>query len=234
MAKKLPRGIANCNPGNIDRNSIKWQGMAADQSQDSRFVVFTSPEYGIRALGKLLLTYQSKYRLRTVRGIINRWAPPGENDTGAYVEAVAKAVGVDPNATIDLDTMAVMLPMVKAIIAHENGKQPYADAVLVAGLRMAGVADAPLEVPPALPPKPLVKQTSFVTKVAAGALATGATCSQYVPQVKGFADSLAPYAGVPVFERLVTVLMTAAGTLLVVSTVSSYLKQRAEAKRVGV
>src|SRR4051812_38910947 len=96
MAKKLTRGIINANPGNIDRGKppTAWLGLATpaemtpEQKAEKRFAVFRSPEYGIRALAKLLQTYQSKHGLRTVRGIINRWAPPVENNTGAYVNAV--------------------------------------------------------------------------------------------------------------------------------------------------
>lgn len=35
MAKALPRGIRNRNPGNIERESDRWLGMSADQSSDS-------------------------------------------------------------------------------------------------------------------------------------------------------------------------------------------------------
>jgi hypothetical protein len=84
-----PRGIRNNNPGNIDRNTTKWQGMADDQSSDPRFVVFKTPQAGIRALAKILLTYQNHDGLKTVRGIIGRWAPAVENNTSAYVAAVA-------------------------------------------------------------------------------------------------------------------------------------------------
>lgn len=137
--KKVPRGISNCNPGNIDRTATKWKGMADDQSGDPRFVVFKTPEYGIRALSKTLQTYQSKHGLRTIRGIINRWAPPVENDTGAYVNAVARSIGVSPDEPIDVRLLAVALPLAKAIIQHENGQQPYTDAQLKAGLALAGV-----------------------------------------------------------------------------------------------
>ena len=60
MGQSGARGIRNNNPGNIDRNATKWQGMA-DKQDDPRFIVFTSPQYGIRAMARVLLTYQSKY-----------------------------------------------------------------------------------------------------------------------------------------------------------------------------
>lgn len=131
---KTPRGILNNNPGNIDRTGDKWQGMAADQSGDDRFVVFVAPHWGIRALVKVLLSYQRKHGLKTIRGIINRWAPPVENDTGAYVGQVSKACGVGPDETIDIANKAVLRVLVISIIQHENGQQPYSHADIELGI----------------------------------------------------------------------------------------------------
>lgn len=221
MSRKPTRGVRNNNPGNIDRNKTKWQGMAKDQSGDARFVVFTTPQWGIRALMRTLMTYQTQYKLGTVRKIINRWAPPVENDTGAYVEAVAEAVGVGPDAKIDVDEASIALPLVKAIIHHENGYDPYPDSVIQEALHMAGVADAP--------PKPLVKQTTFVAQAATGVASCGAVVASVAEPVKKMADGLAPFTGSPVIERLIMVLVTAAGIATAVGIASAMLKQRAQA-----
>lgn len=133
-----PRGIRNHNPGNI-RHGDKWKGMREEQ-RDTAFVQFESAEYGIRALAKVLLAYQSKHGLRTIAQIIARWAPPNENDTPAYVAAVARALRVAADEPVVLTDRAVMLPLVRAIIAHENGFSPYTAAQMDAGLRMAGVS----------------------------------------------------------------------------------------------
>lgn len=142
----LPRGIRNHNPGNIDRRpGVQWQGMAADQSSDSRFVVFQSAIWGIRALARVLTTYQDSRRaadgsrIDTVREIIHRWAPPGENQTTAYVDQVAKRMGLDPDARINVHDYGTMLDLVTAIITHENGHNPYSLDTLREGLRLAGL-----------------------------------------------------------------------------------------------
>lgn len=129
----IPRGIRNNNPGNI-RHGDKWAGLSATQP-DAAFCSFISPEYGIRALARVLLNYERKHGLNTVRGIITRWAPPNENDTTAYVNAVARKLGVAPDTRIDVAT--VLPALVPAIIAHENGQQPYDAAVIVRGIEMA-------------------------------------------------------------------------------------------------
>lgn len=160
--KKLPRGVRNNNPGNIELGD-PWQGMREKQT-DGRFAQFETAAYGIRALARTLITYQDKYGIRTVSAAINRWAPPVENDTGAYVRAVQKAVGGE---MVDMHDYQYLRPLVEAIIRHENGKGPlktantwYDDATIEEGLRLAGVRPQPGKVP--------------VTKETVGASATGA------------------------------------------------------------
>ena len=131
------RGIRNNNPGNI-RHGDKWQGLSAEQT-DSEFCVFSQPEYGIRALCRILRTYQRKYGLRDVHSIINRFAPPVENDTESYIKSVCLKLDVTPETLIDLEETGIMLNLLKAIIKHENGEQPYSDEVLLQGIEMAGV-----------------------------------------------------------------------------------------------
>ncbi len=130
---KLPRGIRNNNPGNI-RHGDKWDGLAAEQP-DSAFCTFIDPEHGIRAMGKILLNYQKRYGIDTVAGIIGRWAPPNENDTGAYAAHVAEKIGVDPDENISV--FSNLQGLVLAIIQHENGQQPYNLSTIQRGIEMA-------------------------------------------------------------------------------------------------
>jgi hypothetical protein len=135
---RTPRGIRNHNPGNIRRSSDPWQGLAERQS-DVEFFTFKSPIYGIRALARTLITYQDKHGLRTIRQIIGRWAPPVENNTNAYVRAVAEATDLDADQMLDLHNFDYLFPLTKAIIKHENGQQPYIDAQITKALVLAGV-----------------------------------------------------------------------------------------------
>jgi hypothetical protein len=135
---RTPRGIRNHNPGNIRRSSDPWQGLAERQS-DVEFFTFKSPIYGVRALARTLITYQDKHGLRTIRQIIGRWAPPVENNTNAYVRAVAEATDLDADQMLDLHNFDYLFPLTKAIIKHENGQQPYTDAQITKALVLAGV-----------------------------------------------------------------------------------------------
>ncbi|WP_423209364.1 structural protein [Proteus mirabilis] len=121
------RGERNNNPGNI-RHGSKWQGLSAQQT-DKDFCQFVSPEYGIRALYKLLQTYQKKYELNTVESIIDRYAPPNENNTTGYINRAAKDIGVSVNEPINVSSKQVAIVLATAIVGVELGYQPYTDKV---------------------------------------------------------------------------------------------------------
>ena len=162
--RALPRGIRNHNPGNLRRSTDPWQGLATVQT-DPEFFQFVSAKWGIRALARTLITYQDKVGLRNLKQIIGRWAPPNENDTGAYVRAVALAVGVGPEEQVNVHHYTVLRPLLLAIIKHENGQQPYTVADIDAGLILAGVE----------PPQRPLSQTRTVkgARVAVGASLAG-------------------------------------------------------------
>ncbi|MDC9614904.1 structural protein [Xenorhabdus khoisanae] len=124
----MSRGINNHNPGNI-RHGDKWQGLR-DIQTDKAFCQFVAPEWGIRAIIKIIRNYERKYGLNTVRQIITRWAPPNENNTESYIAYVCKSVGVASSAVINVDSAVTMIKLVTAIIQMENGKQPYPVATL--------------------------------------------------------------------------------------------------------
>lgn len=182
-----PRGIRLNNPGNIRKSSAVWQGAAEDQP-DAAFVKFTAPEWGIRAIARVLIVYQDKRKagdgskVDTVKDFIERWAPPNENNTGAYVEHVTKIMAIGATATIDVYDYSTMLGLVKGIILHENGKNPYPDWVLEKGIKLAGI----------LPPdKALAKSR---TVAGGGIAAVGETGRQLLPLVEEFAATADTWA----------------------------------------
>lgn len=136
-AGKVPRGIRQNNPGNI-RHGEHWQGLAPEQP-DPDFARFVSPVWGLRAMCRVLIQYQKRHNRRTVNEIIGRWAPPTENDTMAYQRSVAVALGVLPDEPIDVSRPDTMRALVKAIIRHENGMQPYEDSVIDEAMKKAGI-----------------------------------------------------------------------------------------------
>lgn len=119
----LPRGIRNNNPGNLRLSKTAWQGQRPVQA-DKDFVEFETALSGLRALMRVLLTYHVKYQLDTVESIINRFAPPHENDTGAYIIAVVRRMKVNRFTKLDLFDEKLLARLACAIVLQENGAPP--------------------------------------------------------------------------------------------------------------
>lgn len=120
----LPRGIRNNNPGNI-RWGSDWQGLVApNERTDPEFCQFKAPLYGLRALVKIIYTYQTNYGLNSIESIIQRYAPPNENNTQNYINRVCETLGVLPKQSLKLTDGAIK-ELLKAIIAVENGNSYY-------------------------------------------------------------------------------------------------------------
>lgn len=131
------RGIRNNNPGNI-RWGDDWKGLVpVAQRTDKSFCQFITPEYGIRAMIIILRNYKRKHGLDTIEKIIHRWAPTNENDTQAYVNSVSKQTGIPADRAIDTTDSRVMIPLLEAIIKHENGLQPYGFEVFVRAIDLS-------------------------------------------------------------------------------------------------
>ncbi|WP_422529286.1 hypothetical protein [Serratia fonticola] len=128
-----PVGLQNNNPGNLVKTDNTWDG---EVKGDGRFASFATPEHGLRALCKNLLTY-NKRGYSTVAQIINRWAPPEENDTAAYTAAVSKALGVPADKPLDLTDINTLTALCASITQHENGGNPYSKEQITTGAMAA-------------------------------------------------------------------------------------------------
>jgi hypothetical protein len=118
---ELPRGIRNNNPGNL-RWGVDWLGLVAESERsDPEFCQFVDPYCGYRALCLTLITYRQKYQLRTIDAIVRRYAPASENDTRAYIEAVANITHFDPKTTLPAWDTGLLSCFCRAITHHENG-----------------------------------------------------------------------------------------------------------------
>lgn len=104
-------GNASNNPGNLRVPGSK-----------TAFQQFDSPQAGIKAADNQLVTYWEKHHLDTVSGIINRWAPPSENDTGSYIRDVSSRTGFDPDKPLDMSDPKVRAALEAAMFKHEGVK----------------------------------------------------------------------------------------------------------------
>ncbi|WEJ92425.1 MAG: hypothetical protein P0Y63_16180 [Klebsiella huaxiensis] len=129
------RGLRNNNPGNIEASkSNPWEGQIGS---DGRFATFSTPEHGIRALGKNLLSYQ-RQGYDTVSEIVNRYAPASDgNNTDAYIRALCGALGVGANDQLDVSNPKTLAALCAGIVKHENGSMPYSTEQLDTGISAA-------------------------------------------------------------------------------------------------
>lgn len=116
----MTRSERNNNPGNIRLTGDRWRGQVLPPP-DRGFVTFTEQKWGYRALFVVLEGYMLRHGLRTIRGIIGRYAPPTENSTRSYIRSVCRATGWGPDDPLD-PCGRVMQDLARAITLVEGGK----------------------------------------------------------------------------------------------------------------
>lgn len=124
----MSRGLNNNNPLNMRHDRDKWKGEVIP-SRDSAFKQFESMSWGYRAAFKLLYNYQHINGCTMLADFINRWAPPSENNTQAYIAAVAKAAGLSDVSRINTLNGEQMQTIVAAMSKVENGVPANLDDV---------------------------------------------------------------------------------------------------------
>lgn len=125
---RAPRGMRNNNPLNIRFSEAnEWQGIIGRDKEKGGMCVFANMYQGIRAAMLLINTYQRKYNRRTIRDIINRWAPTNENNTSGYIKRVCDYMKVEPDFIPHFGVQQEMYDCFRLILAMasvENGIDP--------------------------------------------------------------------------------------------------------------
>ncbi len=121
--------------------------MTPEQRGEDRFAVFVSPTYGFRAMAIIVRNYEHLYGIHTISSVIDRWAPPQENNTIAYKKAVVDEINRDhipdlitpitEGTPVPLDNPTIMRALCHAIADHESGGFFFSISDLYAGVKMA-------------------------------------------------------------------------------------------------
>ncbi len=134
-----PRGERNNNIGNIDWRADR--NRPGQLGSDGRFIRFATPEQGVQAAVEVLHRYESAYGINTLQGMIHRWAPPSENNTGNYIAHMERHVGVSATSRLDLNDPVLMAKIIQAKGLMENGAGPmqrtFTPQVIARGVQMA-------------------------------------------------------------------------------------------------
>lgn len=120
-----PLGIQNNNPGNLRTGP------------NGSFGTYATPMEGLQALRDQLSLYfnggsaaAGHQHLDTLRDIISTYAPKSENNTAAYIADVAKQMGVTADAQLNLNDPQTMAALMRGIIQHEEGYNPYSSEMI--------------------------------------------------------------------------------------------------------
>lgn len=116
--------VRNLNPGNLEYNPHDPFLGLANPPNDGKWCVFTDAVYGIRAIMVVLHTIYVKHGLTTTAQIINHYAPPTENNTQAYVDAVCHWNDWQEDDQLDFGDGATYVGFAQAIAVHESGLNP--------------------------------------------------------------------------------------------------------------
>ena len=140
MASQADASIFNNNPGNIRTSPTNWNGEVTEPGEE--FERFSDMHMGVRASARILRTYGSKYGIDTINKIIDRYAPPVDNNpnNANYAKHVSTGSGFDVNEKIDLNDPQVLIKLMRPIFQFENGQKEAAkisDADIQKGVRMA-------------------------------------------------------------------------------------------------
>ena len=85
------------------------------------FQQYATPEEGIKAIDDNLKAYGTKHNIKTLRGVISRWAPASENDTDSYLNFVSQKTGIKPDEEIDLNNPTIRHIISGPIVLQEQG-----------------------------------------------------------------------------------------------------------------
>lgn len=123
------------NPGNLvfagQRGATVGETVAGHT-----FARFQSTEEGVAALYRQLQLYQ-KRGIDTLTEIMGVYAPEGSNDTSAYIKALSKTTGLDPNQQLNFGDPATAAAMIRGISQHEAGRSYLNDQQILSGISMA-------------------------------------------------------------------------------------------------
>jgi hypothetical protein len=133
----VPLGMRQNNPGNL-RN---WGAVPVLNG----FAQFQSPKDGLSAMAGNLVAYYNKHGLHNIRSIIARYAPTADrNDTAGYINDISKRMGVDAGQTLDLKNPDVLAKLMRSMVQHEQGYNPFgaSEYLDAARSRLGGAAES--------------------------------------------------------------------------------------------
>lgn len=112
------RSWRNFNPGNISKGTFAES--CGSIGGDTRFAIFPSEDIGLESIISL---FKSKaYSNLSLKDAIFRYAPPDENNSQAYLDAVSSKTGCAPAKIINTFSKSQFSALAESIKTHEGWK----------------------------------------------------------------------------------------------------------------
>lgn len=125
----MTRGLALNNPMNLEDNpNFLWEGQIRPTADPGGVLCqFDTVAHGLRAGAKDIVNQSRLDGLNTWNAIITKYAPPSENDTQAYINAMVKGTGVAADCFLDLTNADLLETSLRCVILQEQGSCPFTD-----------------------------------------------------------------------------------------------------------
>ncbi len=123
-----PIGIKNHNPGNVIAfNWKKWPGAVGVDPWGH--LKFKDDLHGLRAIKKVLRTYDKKHDIKTAYQIVSRYinkkaTPKIRMD---YAKTLCQFTKKNPHEVLDMKDPHILYLLGKGIVRHECGQDPYSE-----------------------------------------------------------------------------------------------------------
>jgi hypothetical protein len=112
------RSWRNFNPGNISKGTFAES--CGSIGGDTRFAIFPDEDTGLESI--ISLFRSRAYSSLSLKDAIFRYAPPDENDSQAYLDAVSSKIGCPPTKIINTFSKSQYSALAESIEIHEGWK----------------------------------------------------------------------------------------------------------------
>ncbi len=141
-------GVARSLRDNNPLNLSYVPGQSGLVGRDGQFGRYGTMADGVSAAVNQIMLDRSRGD-NTIRKLVTSWAPPGSNDTAAYIRNVSKWTGYAPDQPLNLSNPRVMSAVVSAM-ARQEGSGRLAPSDLASGI-IGGYREFAKGAPRALP-----------------------------------------------------------------------------------
>lgn len=143
-----PNGVARSLRDNNPLNLSYVPGQRGIVGRDGQFGRYGTMADGVSAAVNQIMIDRSRGD-NTIRKLVTSWAPPGSNDTAAYIRNVSRWTGYAPDEPLNLSNPRVMSAVVSAM-ARQEGSGRLSPSDLASGV-LGGYREFASGAPRALP-----------------------------------------------------------------------------------